>query len=469
MSFPFFPGRRYAHNGRKRRAGGVRVNPVLLLLLLFAGHAGAGAPGAEAFNERLVWALNVGGGAFESWVGETYAADDCKTGRARCGALSDVARTQNETLYRSYRSGAQRYRKALPPGLYDAVLYFVEPSPVDGKSRRFDVLVEGRTMLADLNLLSMKNGQAAAAVTRALPAVAVRDGYLDIELAPGAGDPVLAGLLVRQSRFTTDGWEQVWADEFDGDGLDPRSWSVETWPARFVNDEDQAYTAQQKNVRTVNGHLVLEAHYEGATDAAYSSGRVHSGGKRSLHHGRVDVRARVPEGRGVWPAIWFLPEDPFRYATRCGPEAGEWQGNADCDAWPNSGEIDLMEHVGNQPGIVHGTVHTRDYFGGLGTQIGEAIAVPGLGREFQVYSLIWEEGAMAMYVDGHRYFAYRDSGQGSGQWPFDQPFHVILNLAVGGFWGREGGPIDRSAFPRRLEVDYVRFFKPRTNGREADQ
>ena len=252
MSVPFLPGGGNAHNRKKCTPGGVLV-ATALLLLWSAGLASAAAPGAGAFKERLVWALNVGGGAFESWVGETYAADDCTTGAARCGSLSDVARTQN-SLYRSYRIGAQRYRKALPAGLYDVVLYFVEPSAVDGEARRFDVLIEGRTMLADLNLLAMKNGQAAAAVTRALPAVAVRDGYLDIELVSGTDDPVLAGLLVRQSRFTTDGWEQVWADEFDGDGLDTRSWSVETWPARFVNDEDQAYTAQQKNVRTVNGH-----------------------------------------------------------------------------------------------------------------------------------------------------------------------------------------------------------------------
>ncbi len=439
-----------------------------VVMLLGAILARAAAPGAVGFDERLVWALNVGGGSFVSWLGEGYAADDCDRGSGRCGVLAAVRRTQNPGLYRTYRSGDQQYRKALPPGEYDVVLYFVEPSVAAGQARHFDVLIEGAPVLMDFNLLAVKNGQDAAAVTRAFPGRMVRDGALDIELRSGTGEPVLAGLLVRQSAFGTDGWVQSWFEEFAGDALDTRNWTPQLWPARFVNDEDQAYTAERENLRVEDGRLVLEAHYQGPGTPAFTSGRVHSAGKQSLRYGRVDVRARVPEGRGVWPAIWFLPEDPFRYASSCGPEVGEWQGNADCDAWPNSGEIDLMEHVGNQPGIVHGTVHTEHYYGGLGTQIGEAIVLPDLGRDFHVYSLVWMDDALAMYVDGHRYFAYRKLAEGSAQWPFDQPFHLILNLAVGGHWGREGGPIDTGAFPRRLEVDYVRFFKPAGNNAEAD-
>lgn len=433
---------------------------IVACLLLKLHAASASAPGADSFDERLVWALNVGGGEFASWLDERFEADDCATGSGRCGALPAVARSQNSGLYQTYRSGDQRYRKALPPGDYDVVLYFVEPSATAGQTRHFDVLIQGEAVLTQFNLLAVKNNQHAAAVTRAFPARAVHDGTLDIELRSGAGEAVLAGVLVRQSTFSTAGWVETWSEEFSGDTLDAQRWTAQVWPARYVNDEDQAYTAQSENVRLEDGRLVLEAHYQGAGEPAFTSGRVHSAGKQSLHYGRVDVRARVPEGRGVWPAIWFLPEDPFRYASTCGPATAEWQGNGNCDAWPNSGEMDLMEHVGNQPGVVHGTVHTEHYYGGLGTQIGEAIIVPGLGREFQIYSLVWEADALAMYVDGHRYFAYRRLDEGSPQWPFDQPFHVILNLAVGGTWGREGGPIDIGAFPRRLEIDYVRFFQP---------
>ena len=111
-------------------------------------------------------------------------------------------------------------------------------------------------------------------------------------------------------------------------------------------------------------------------------------------------------------------------------------------------------------GHVHGTVHTRDFYHKLGTQIGEAIVLPDLGSVFHVYTLVWEPDRLAMFVDGQRYFAYFSDGVGSGQWPFDHAFHVILNLAVGGWWGRSNGGIDTAAFPQRLEVDYVRMYQP---------
>ena len=206
--------------------------------------------------------------------------------------------------------------------------------------------------------------------------------------------------------------------------------------------------------------LVLEAHRTGVDDPAYTSGRVHSWGHRAFRYGRLDIRARVPEGRGVWPALWLLPDDPYRYATTCHSDAREWQGGDECDAWPNSGEIDLMEHIGYEPRVVHGTVHTRDYYSRHGNQVGGAIVVPDLGEAFHTYSLVWREGALAMYVDGVRYFAYFDDGDGSGQWPFDHAFHIVMNLAVGGAWGAAHGPVEASAFPRKLEVDSLRLYEP---------
>ena len=122
-----------------------------------------------------------------------------------------------------------------------------------------------------------------------------------------------------------------------------------------------------------------------------------------------------------------------------------------------------LEHVGvagYEPRVVHGTVHTRDYYSRHGNQVGGAIVVPDLGEAFHTYSLVWREGALAMYVDGVRYFAYFDDGDGSGQWPFDHAFHIVMNLAVGGAWGAAHGPVEASAFPRKLEVDSLRLYEP---------
>ena len=202
---------------------------------------------------------------------------------------------------------------------------------------------------------------------------------------------------------------------------------------------------------------MLEAHKEDYQNGAYTSGRVHSASKGSLLYGRVEVRARLPKGRGSWSAIWMLPEDPFKYASNC--QTGDaWQGSENCDAWPNSGEIDIMEHVANDMDNVHGTVHNRGYYGINFEQRKGSINVEGAGEEFHVYAVDWTPNALRFYVDGSLYFTYKNEGEGWLAWPYDHPYHVILNLAVGGIWGRAGGPIDNSAFPQRMEIDYVRAY-----------
>lgn len=414
-----------------------------------------------AFTEQLSYGLNVGGSAFVTRAGESLAADDCSSdsGDAACGSLPRVARSQNPGLYQSYRVGEQDYLINVANGEYDVVLYFVEPDPEAGKTRRFNVSLQDELVLEDFNLLEVNSLQSAAAMARTVPRVKVADGRLRLSLRSVNGDPLLCGILVRRSRFSEEGWNLVWSDEFHGKELNAEHWTPQNWPAEKVNEEDQAYTDRLENVRVEEGVLVLEARLSDA-DAEYTSGRVNSRGKQSFLYGRLDIRARIPEGKGVWPALWLLPEDPYRYATNCDGAVEDWQGNDNCNAWPNSGEIDLMEHVGYEPGVVHGTVHTRDYFFMLGTQVGEAVLVPDLGEAFHVYSLIWEPGRLAMYVDGVRYFAYFENGEGIGQWPFDHPFHVVMNLAVGGAWGSALGPVDKSVFPRRLEVDYLRIFEP---------
>jgi len=418
-----------------------------------------GAPGATGFDERVLWALNVGGDAFTSRAGERFQPDDCASGQGRCGVVDVVARTQNHAIYRSFRRGDQRYSVPVEPGDYDVVLYFVEVAPGKGGSRRFNVEIESETVFKDFKVARADDATPATALTRSFTARQVDDGFLDIELVSREGEAVLSGILVRQSQFSTAGWELAWSEEFDQPQLDSTVWTVEEWAPRRVNDEDQEYRNDQRNVRLEDGVLILEAHYEGPEEPVFSSGRIHSSGTREILYGRLDVRARIPEGRGVWPAIWLMPSDPYRYATKCGPSYPDWQGSGECDAWPNSGEIDLMEHVGNETAVVHGTVHTRDYYGKLGTQVGEAIVIPDLGTSFHTYSLVWEPGMLSMFVDGQRYFSYFDDGVGIGQWPFDHTFHVILNLAVGGYWGRDGGPPDITAFPQRMEVDFVRAYE----------
>jgi len=416
------------------------------------------------FSEQTVWAMNVGGAQFESRAGEVFLADDCSKGSAPCAQRKQVLRTQNPSLYQSFREGDQRYSRPIPNGIYTVALFFTEASAERGSQRNFDVLIEGAAVLKSFNVFKVAGSATDVAVTRAVAGIEVKDGNIDIELASPSENAVLSGFAVRASSFAVDDWQMTWSDEFLGPELDTEVWTPELWDPAHVNNEDQTYTQEAKNLRLENGVLVIEAHYEGDGKPKYSSARVQSSARQDLTYGRVDVRAKVPEGQGLWPALWLFPTDPFRYATKCSAQDADVNDNARCDAWPNSGEIDLMEHVGHEPGIVHGTVHTKDYYFKLGNQIGQSILLPDLGQAFHTYSLVWGPKALGMYVDGQRYFTYINDGEGFGQWPFDHAFHVILNLAVGGDWGRAGGPVDNSIFPQRLEVDFVRFYKPATNG-----
>jgi beta-glucanase (GH16 family) len=126
--------------------------------------------------------------------------------------------------------------------------------------------------------------------------------------------------------------------------------------------------------------------------------------------------------------------------------------------WPKNGEIDIMEHVGFDPGKVHGTVHTEAFNHMIGTQKAGQLMVSNFATEFHTYAVDWKEGQMDFYIDGQHYFTFKNSGNGYQEWPFDQPFYLILNLAVGGNWGGKEG-VDPDIWPQRMEVDYVRVYK----------
>ena len=231
----------------------------------------------------------------------------------------------------------------------------------------------------------------------------------------------------------------VWQDEFDGRGLpDPAKWGYEVGLVR--NNESQYYTRERAaNARLEDGLLVIEAHKEGFEGAAYTSASVTS--RASWTYARVQVRAKLPKGRGTWPAIWTLGT------------------NIRDVGWPACGEIDIMEHVGFDPGRIHANIHTRAYNHVQRTNKGSSLVVARADEEFHVYELVWSPTQIEMLVDGQRYFTFAKEPGGESVWPFDKPQYLLLNLAIGGTWGGQQG-IDDSAFPARYAVDYVRVYQP---------
>ena len=239
----------------------------------------------------------------------------------------------------------------------------------------------------------------------------------------------------------------VWSDEFDEPGLpDTTKWSYDVGDGcpdlcGWGNNELQYYTERRvKNARIKDGHLIIEAHREEYESREYTSARLVTRDKGDWLYGRIEVRAELPSGRGTWPAIWMLPT--------------EWAYGG----WPKSGEIDIMEHVGYEPDSIYGTVHTEAYNHTLGTQRGGSIYVPDCEEAFHVYAIDWTPERIDFIIDDQVYYSFSNEGAGYEAWPFDQPFHLIMNIAVGGNWGgREG--IAADIWPQEMRVDYVRVYQ----------
>ena len=409
----------------------------------------------------LVWAVNVGGPAYEGVDGTKYVAEGSIVGGI-VARMPVVKGSQDPALYETYREGDIEIAHPIANGTYDITFHFAEPEQFGAGERVFSAHAEGVQIVDSIDVMLWRDGKVRSALTVTVPGIVVGDGMLDIRFEARKREPILSALVVRQRAGGDRKGELVWSDEFDVAGPpDPSHWNIEEWTSGVVNDEDQIYTARPKNVRVDDGHLVIEAHKEEYSGGEYTSARLQSSGKVDILYGRIDVRARLPRGQGTWPAIWMLSSNPFHYATTCEDEdEDDWQGNDDCDAWPNSGEIDIMEQVGYQMGHVHGTVHSKSYPWPLWNQRKGRILIGDVADQFHVYSLEWTPDRIDIFVDDTVYLTYINEGNGWEEWPFDQPFHLIMNFAVGGAWGRAGGPIDESIFPQQMLVDYVRVYQP---------
>lgn len=242
----------------------------------------------------------------------------------------------------------------------------------------------------------------------------------------------------------SENYELVWQDEFDYSGLpDSTKWLYDTEgnEAGWGNNEDQFYTEKRiENAKVENGTLNIIALKEDFQNKKYTSVRLVS--KADWKYGKIETRAKLPAGRGTWSAIWMMP--------------GAWTYNV--GNWPNIGEFDIMEHVGHDPGVIHASAHSTDYQWQKGTQQTDTIRIADATEAFHSYIWEWTPEFVKAYVDDTLYFEYANEGLGESKWPYDKPFYLILNVAVGGAWGSVNG-IDDEAFPQTMEVDYVRVYQ----------
>ena len=258
-------------------------------------------------------------------------------------------------------------------------------------------------------------------------------------------EPELLYQKLRKSEANPQ-WHLVWRDEFSYRGLpDTTRWNYDVGGHGWGNNEKQFYLANSLENAAVNqGKLHITALQKAHENAAYTSAKLTTYQRFLMQYGKIEVRAKLPAGKGTWPAIWMLPESI----------------KTNTENWPLCGEIDIMEHVGKDPNMVHTSLHSELYNHIKGTQVTHFDKLSDVSGSFHTYGIEWDEKSIRFIIDGQLYFESLKGQNGhistNEGWPFDKPYYLILNLAIGGNWG---GEIDPNIFPSTMEIDFVRMYK----------
>jgi beta-glucanase (GH16 family) len=234
-------------------------------------------------------------------------------------------------------------------------------------------------------------------------------------------------------------WKLVWNDEFDGPELNTNNWKYDIDGQGGGNNELQYYTDSPENSSLENGSFVITALDNGYADKPYTSAAIRSKNLAEWKYGKFEIRAKLPMGQGMWPAIWMMP-------------AKNVYGG-----WPLSGEIDIMENVGHAPNEIFGTIHYGDRWPNNKYTSQHYVSENSFADDYHVYAIEWEPNKISWYIDGVLYSTKTPDDLGGNKWVWDQEFYLIINLAVGG--NLPGSPDETTQFPQKFYIDYVRVYK----------
>lgn len=228
------------------------------------------------------------------------------------------------------------------------------------------------------------------------------------------------------------GYSLVWQDNFNGKTIDSTSWTHEVAKPGWVNNEKQRYT-NGENTKLVHGKLLISALFQ---NNEYTSTRLITRDKQIFTYGIIEIKAKLPQGKGTWPALWMLGNNIHQVR------------------WPMCGELDIMEHVGRVPGVVHSSIHNKSGYGA--TPYTGKLQIDNPYKKFHIYSMEWTPDYITFFVDKRKVFHYQPEIKTPENWPFDKPAYLIFNIAIGGDWG---GEIDNSIFPTTMTIDWVKVYQ----------
>jgi beta-glucanase (GH16 family) len=404
-----------------------------------------------------------GSGPLTSWVarivagpstlvdarGHRWLPDSGHLGGRASVTSARIEGTSSQSIYQHERWGMRGYIIQVPaPATYAINLYLAETRFSRPRQRVFDVTAESVVKASDVDIIEAAGRNHAYHVSFT---AAVTDGQLDLGFVSKVDHAKVSGIEVAFLRRSTAARRLVWSDEFNGaqnSSVDSRRWRHETGGA-WGEGELQSYTPRRANsYQDGRGRLVIVARAErfrgmDSITRDYTSARISTKDRHSFQYGLLEARLQMPVGRGIWPAFWALGTDIDRVG------------------WPECGEIDVMEYLGQKPTTASGTIHGPRDGGGANADYepGRSIVHPTpLANEFHTYGVQWLPGSIRFYFDGHPYWSITAADLPAGsRWVFDHRFFLILNIAVGGKWA--GSPDASTTFPHALLVDYVRVYQ----------
>ncbi|WP_445457618.1 glycoside hydrolase family 16 protein [Flavobacterium sp. HNIBRBA15423] len=229
----------------------------------------------------------------------------------------------------------------------------------------------------------------------------------------------------------------VWEENFDGNQLNENVWNFELGNGcpnicGWGNNESQIYT--KKNHKVENGYLIITANYDGTT---YTSTRITTKNKKEFQYGRIETRAKLPQGKGLWPAFWMLG------------------ANISEVGWPKCGEIDILEYIGKEPDYIFTSLHTQDSHGN--TINTKKTKIETIEEGFHIYAIDWNKEEIAFYVDSNLVYTFKPEEKNENTWPYNQPFYFLINMAIGGNFG--GPSIDNTVLPQEFSIDYIKVYQ----------